>query len=334
MESSNQNAGGKCFSTPHQIAVDRHAPYRPTPPTHIHWEPCTTIMAYEVPVDKTATQHDGTEHLAINNTFIRRFLTLLGLKTTARWYGRNGPCAPISKHLIVKTGPFVHLTEAATLKFLSEKTSIPVPRVHCAFVRNNRAVIVMERTRGVSLAQAWKTLSDADRESIFAQLRSIFQELRSLAPAEGTGIESCCGGSLQDTRMPRSWPRFGPFGTAQEFHLWLRHGLRPEEESKHACGEDEWRDIEAMAARQDGPWPAPVFTHGDLNPTNILVRDGRVVGIIDWEFAGWYPHYWEYTSAWYGSQLRPDWQEALVKFLDPYPDELKMEITRQKWWGE
>ena len=27
------------------------------------------------------------------------------------------------------------------------------------------------------------------------------------------------------------------------------------------------------------------LVHGDFNPTNILVRNGRVTGILDWEFA-------------------------------------------------
>jgi thiamine kinase-like enzyme len=89
-----------------------------------------------------------------------------------------------------------------------------------------------------------------------------------------------------------------------------------------------------MAAKQDGPWPTPVFTHGDLNPFNILVCRDKVVGIIDWEFSGWYPHYWEYTSAWYGNLTRTAWRDLVDQFLIGYPMELEMEITRQKWWGE
>lgn len=89
-----------------------------------------------------------------------------------------------------------------------------------------------------------------------------------------------------------------------------------------------------MVAKQDGPWPPPVFTHGDLNPSNILVRGNRVAGIVDWEFAGWYPYYWEYTTAWYGHHTRREWGEHIVKFLDPYPEELKMERTRQRWYGD
>lgn len=40
-----------------------------------------------------------------------------------------------------------------------------------------------------------------------------------------------------------------------------------------------------------------VFTHGDIAPRNILVdKSGRILGLIDWENAGWYPDYWEYAS--------------------------------------
>lgn len=50
------------------------------------------------------------------------------------------------------------------------------------------------------------------------------------------------------------------------------------------------------------------FTHADLNSRNILVDEvvqqdgslgGRVTGIVDWEMAGYYPEYWEYTKALY-----------------------------------
>lgn len=288
---------------------------------------------YIPPIDNRATQHERTDHLAIRNTLFRRFLTLLALKTTARFYAYDGPCVPVSKHVMVKSGDFVHLTEAATMEFIAAKTSIPVPRVHSSFVHGNRAYIVMERIQGESLAKAWRTLSESDLESIFLQLRRMFRELRALPPSPGTGIESCVGGSLRDPRNPRSRPRFGPFRTAQDFHLWLREGLRPEEPPNRKVDQD-WEDIKEMVARQDGPWPPCVFTHGDLNPFNILVRGDQVVAITDWESAGWYPHYWEYTSAWCGSLIRQSWQDTIAKSLEPYPEELRMEMIRQRWWGE
>ena len=40
-----------------------------------------------------------------------------------------------------------------------------------------------------------------------------------------------------------------------------------------------------------------VLTHGDLVPGLIPVPEGRVVAIVDWETAGFYPEYWGYAKA-------------------------------------
>lgn len=289
--------------------------------------------SYVPPTYSIETQHDGTEHLAINNTFVRRFLTRLALHTVAKFYSRDGLCVPISRHKIVKTGRRVHLTEGATMKYSAEKTTIPVPKVHCSFLHKNRAYIVMERLQGEELPKAWTSLAQESIEDIFAQLRKVFQELRALTPPN-TGVESCVKGSLYDSRLPRGNPRFGPFRTIQEFHIWLGQDLKPEDLKDREHDQD-WYDLQDMMRKQNGSWPPPVFTHGDLNPFNILVRGGKVVGIIDWEFSGWYPHYWEYTSAWFGNVTRTEWQGMLDKFLDrPSAEEFKMEEIRNKWWGD
>ena len=33
------------------------------------------------------------------------------------------------------------------------------------------------------------------------------------------------------------------------------------------------------------------FTDADLSPGNIMVDKGHVMGILDWQEAGWYPEY-------------------------------------------
>lgn len=192
----------------------------------------------------------------------------------------------------------------------------------------------MERIRGEELPNVWRSLSEESLESILSHLKRILQELRALRPPPGTGVESCVGGSLCDSRIPDSHFRFGPFKTIQDFHLWLRENLKPEDLKDREKDRD-WHDLQEMMSKQDGPWPPPCFTHGDLNLSNIFVRDGNVVGIIDWEFSGWYPHYWEYTSAWFGNLMKKDWQDLLERFVDkPHPDVLKMEQVRNRWWGE
>jgi aminoglycoside phosphotransferase (APT) family kinase protein len=245
--------------------------------------------SYTNPADET--QHVGSEDLAINNTFTRRSLTLLALHTTARLFKRDGHCRPISTGKIIKTGPSIHLMESATMRYIAQQTSIPVPKVYCSFLHKNRAYIVMERIKGQPLARVWKTLSQEARSNVIAQLQSMIRELRALKPPPTTlGVESCIGGSLYDSRLPHGTPRFGPFKTIQDFHRWLRNDLTTKQAGAHLSTE-EVHELEDMIAKQDGELPPPVFTHCDLNSFNILISGEKVVGIIDWEFSGWYPHY-------------------------------------------
>lgn len=288
---------------------------------------------YFNPANDYESQHQGSEALAINNTYIRRFLARLALHTTAKFFHWDGPCVPISKHKILKKGYSVHLTEAVTMNSVARHTSIPILKINYSFLHKNRAYIIMERIQGENLASAWQSLSKESLRNIYSQLRDMIQELRNLEPPPNTGVESCVGGFLYDSRLPHGTPRFGPFTTTQDFHRWLRRSLEATQIGDHVT-ENDAEDIKAMVVKQEGPWPSLVFTHCDLNPSNILVRRDQIVGIIDWEFSGWYPHYWEYTSAWLENLTRSEWQDVLLSLLDPYPEELEMEKIRGKWWGE
>ncbi|KAG5979465.1 hypothetical protein E4U55_005138 [Claviceps digitariae] len=284
--------------------------------------------------DATKEQPQVPTAPPINDTPFRRFLTLLALKTTSRlFYKWNQSCIPLSSRHILKTGRTVDLTEAATMQFVASRTNIPVPRVYCSFVRKGQTYIVMERIRAKTCAQVFLRMPQSQRDDICAQLREMLKELRSLPPP-GPMIGSFFGGSLCDCRMLRKSPRFGPFPSTRDFHRWLREDFHPDQHPSHMDSED-WEEAKRVVALQDREeWAPPVFTHCDLHPMNIMVRDGKIVGIIDWEMSGWWPSYWEYTSAWLGNQGRLAWQDNVHKFIDPCPVELDMERIRQRWWGE
>jgi hypothetical protein len=57
------------------------------------------------------------------------------------------------------------------------------------------------------------------------------------------------------------------------------------------------------------------------------VRDGKVAAIVDWQFAGWYPEYWEYTKAHFGLMNMPDWYAEFQRAVTRYDDELAAERT-------
>lgn len=74
-----------------------------------------------------------------------------------------------------------------------------------------------------------------------------------------------------------------------------------------------------------------VFTHGDLCQRNIMVNEkGDVTGIVDWEFSGWYPEYWEFAKALRGWQWQNDWSDYLSWILEPFYSEYAVHLFLAK----
>ncbi|RYP35416.1 hypothetical protein DL767_003823 [Monosporascus sp. MG133] len=90
---------------------------------------------------------------------------------------------------------------------------------------------------------------------------------------------------------------------------------------------EEFDSIVATAKRVQGMPHPTVFTHGDFAMHNVLVHGGRVSDFIDWESAGWYPDYWEFTTPlqWAGN---PEWRGLLLQLGgSKYERELECELA-------
>ncbi|KAF1840069.1 kinase-like protein [Cucurbitaria berberidis CBS 394.84] len=262
----------------------------------------------------------------INATAFRRSLTLLAIKLLKRIRKPHGTVIFLSGKICVKYGHSPSLSEASTMQFVAKHTSIPVPRVYCAFVHRNRTYIVMERMHGQPIGAGWTKRSVESKAKLLGQLKQIVDEMRRIPPPEGTGVAHVNGGPLYDPRLPGTSKQFGPFDTIQDFHRHLRGGL--EAHSQHKP------EISELISLQDEPRSALVFTHGDLSSLNTLVSGDEIVGIIDWETAGWYPAYWEYTTAWNVNPQNQFWRDEVDLFLQPMPKELAMEKIRLEYFGD
>lgn len=172
-----------------------------------------------------------------------------------------------------------HPNEAYVLRFIKDYTTIPVPEV----ISSDWDRITMEYIEGQTLQQAWPILTLAQRSDILAQLRNYIAQLRALPGIyfgrfDGQGV-------LVPSILTRSG---GPFRTIAELQEWL---VQPPK--RRGSQSMYWRQITTQLGTN---YPI-VFTHGDIAARNIIVRDGRIVAILDWECAGWYPDYWEYVFA-------------------------------------
>ncbi|POR33789.1 Uncharacterized protein TPAR_06021 [Tolypocladium paradoxum] len=83
--------------------------------------------------------------------------------------------------------------------------------------------------------------------------------------------------------------------------------------------------------RGDG---SPVLTHNDFQRKNVTVQADGTPIIIDWEFASWYPTYWEYSTATYANGgWNDDWHEYVRMALDEYPNQsLWLSSMKHEMW--
>ncbi|GLB01805.1 hypothetical protein AtubIFM57258_000215 [Aspergillus tubingensis] len=261
----------------------------------------------------------------INDCALYKHFILFAIATLRKIRPFEGSVLMLTDRICVKYGKLVDLTEAATMRFVSQKTSIPVPKVLCAFTHRDCTYIVMERVKGNYIGAGWVYRSEESKAKILTQLKSMVEEMRKLPPPAGMGVGSVVDRSLYDCRVPGTSLRFGPFASVQEFHRHLRGGMDFDPRLDPA--------VQELIRQHDRSFPI-VFTHGDLSSLNILACEDTIVGIIDWETAGWYPSYWEYTTACQVNPQNSFWINEIDKFITPMPDELAMERTRQKYFGD
>ncbi|KJX95254.1 Protein kinase-like domain like protein [Zymoseptoria brevis] len=206
--------------------------------------------------------------------------------------------------------------ELEALRYAAANTSIPIPRLYRAHSYRGHLALEMEFFPGCDILQVcWRKYSQEQKAAIVDEVSGYIAQLRQLEPSHLERISSTDGGPCRDIRIG-SVRRFGPFDDSLAFHQCVRGGV-PEEHAQKFFGDEVMR----VHRREYNIR----FTHGDLSAQNILVRGGKVVAIIDWECAGWYPEYWEYTKAHYNSVYLPEFYEMLRQKIERYDDELKAE---------
>lgn len=79
------------------------------------------------------------------------------------------------------------------MRFISQKTSIPVPRVISAFTHCDQTYILMERIKGGMIGVGWIQRNEESKAKLLSKLRSMIQEMREIPAPEGTKIASVDG---------------------------------------------------------------------------------------------------------------------------------------------
>ena len=213
------------------------------------------------------------------------------------------------KVLKVKRG--LHASEAAVTKFVYDSTSCPAPDVFDVAQYGEQVGIIMTHVQGVSLSSLWEDMDQTDKRNIVNQLKAIIRDFRSHeSPYIGRpGRQSAV------LPMGLSSIAFGPFDREEDFNEFRLSQTRSLDEKLIG---------RATALQNSGH--RFVLTHGDLSDRNIMVFNGKITGIIDWEYGGWYPEYWEYVMAKFNGGHDDIWREVLDEVLeDRYDDMVELE---------
>ncbi|KAK0476438.1 kinase-like domain-containing protein [Armillaria novae-zelandiae] len=249
--------------------------------------------------------------------------------------GNRVRVAEVEGDLIIKYGTSVRAGEGIAMRIVAAQTSIPVPEVISIVEDRETTYVVQRKLTGIHLSEIIDDLEEATGLRIQEQLRHILTQLSCVTPLEegrqltklgkspvergdGTvgvavgglvGLPEWTGGLFsvfQPSRLT-SPPKF--LGTTLDLLAKLQKigRMRPDKAQKHLPFIDAIRPL--------------MFCHGDFCPENILIHDGAVSGIIDWEVAGWYPYFW---TAWFGAttgnfknhRIWSDWRSRLIEPYD------------------
>ena len=167
----------------------------------------------------------------------------------------------------------------------------------------------MDFVDGECLEEAWPSMDEDQKKSIAEQLKHIINIMRQTKPDQ---LEiGALGGPARDLRQFTDYYG-GPFSSETEFNEFVLDFLPTTPLPIRAA-------ISSYFDNQN----KITFTHGDLTPRNIIVKDGNIQALLDWEYSGWYPEYWEYVKFFDRPTSCRDWKDyATIIFEKQYPRQL------------
>ncbi|KAK6813287.1 hypothetical protein RU639_011075 [Aspergillus parasiticus] len=228
--------------------------------------------------------------------------------------------ARISPDIVVKFGCHVTLSEAKNMIFVKQNTeTLPIPKVlaYYSYGPISRDIddygslfdiyIFMDYVEGQSLDKVWGTYDEITKGYIASQLKEYLCQLRQISYRNYIGSADL--GPVTDPILERRHNK-GPFDSEEAFNNAIIEVYQSTAPKRHIKS--------FLAGMLSQKRHQIVFTHGDLRLQNIMVNNGHVSGIVDWEFSGWYPEYWEFLRALYVWRWQNDWTDYLLQVLEPY----------------
>ncbi|OJD13728.1 hypothetical protein AJ78_05840 [Emergomyces pasteurianus Ep9510] len=213
------------------------------------------------------------------------------------------------------------VNEARALDLVAKYTTVNAPRVLDFIELPATAECWMLTTRIMGdVAGKCLPLMNAEQLQQFSiDFRDYVEQIRSIPNPYPHLICSSLGEECRDCRIDHDDGGNGPYDKIEDLNKHLMSICSPIPEAADRAL------VEKIHSRSYRVF----FAHADLKPGNVLVHDGRLSGFVDWEFAGWYPEYWEYSKACYIVYIWQLWLEVMKNAFPEYPEEWKAERILQ-----
>ncbi|KAI0548658.1 kinase-like domain-containing protein [Xylaria curta] len=196
----------------------------------------------------------------------------------------------IGERYIVKYGKEIDFAEGENMLIVLQHTSLPIPKLYAMYRHepSGNNVIIMENIEGEVLSKCYDNLDAGQTASIGAQLRWQLNELRKIPSPGVYGLPGI------RPYLAHKWifkKRAGPFNNASDF---LEEYFNSQFSEAGKSARLVLEDMKTKFLELCKNHKAPVFTHGDLQPQNIILRKDGSISIVDWESASYCPEYFEF----------------------------------------
>lgn len=154
------------------------------------------------------------------------------------------------------------------MKFLAANSKVPVPKVLAAFKDpdTGKNYIIMEYVPGDTLEKLLPSVSPAEKAAICNSIKDAITELRSIPAPDYFGMlnhQPYLDGVFYTSPLD---PKIsGPFASQEDLNLGIIEMLRRTESEQYIRMLRDMVDLTLKNHRT-------VFTHGDLQPKNIMVE--------------------------------------------------------------
>lgn len=211
--------------------------------------------------------------------------------------------------------------EFGALSLIQKSSSITIPQPLDLVSDEKQTYMVTGRLHGVTAQSVYAQISDEQLMRLAQDLSAYLAQVRRIPKPPGLSsgsISNVIGGGCIHNRIDMAhgtiYEPHGPFPDEASFNDYLLTRRPPNPDEVQRAGH------------------AIRFSHGDLALRNVMVDAwGRLVGLVDWENAGWYPEYWELTA--FRTTIPQKRWESVRSHIFPYAGDFEYEadVERRLW---